>query len=618
VRESRWPWLVFIAVLALYARSSGFEFLNYDDQPYLLDNFRFRGLSLSHLHWMFTSTLGGPYQPLTWLSFAIDFKLWGMQPQAFHWTNIIIHGLAAVVFYLLAREILQRTGATRVSTTAAVAALLFALHPLRVESVVWVIERKDVLSGLLLFAATLCYLRRQVGRSWLLFVLSLLAKGVGVTFPLVLLVLDIYPLNRLGSWRSWGEKKLRPLWVEKALFALPAAGALGIGLYGQRVYSSMDSLASFGWIERLAQCFYGLAYYVRATLWPFGLLPVHERPMPFIALSAPFVLSALAVICFGVWLWVQRRRYPAVVAAAGVYTIVLLPVLGLVGFGGALVADRYSYLACAPWAIIFAVGLNRLGPRVRPLTVIVLVALCLLNWRYAGAWRNSTSLWEYTLRADGQHATAHINLGALAQRAGDFAVARGHYGAALSARPNMRAALSAMADLRMTQRRPAEAEALYRKALRVSPKDGGLHHGLARALEQLGRRDEAQQHYQQAYRRETQFVAPASTVDIEELRRLRRRVAEHPQDVVALFAYGNALAAAGDPRGAEGAFRTIIAQVPTDSDALFNLGNALTLQGRLTEAASVYRQTLKLKPGFAPAQENLRQVETYLKRRKAN
>ena len=264
---------------------------------------------------MFTTFLGGPYQPLTWLTFGLDYALWGMNAARYHLVNVLLHVLNAALFYAVSLRLL-RAGLPEgrqehLRWGAAFAALLFAAHPLRVESVAWITERRDVLSGAFYLAAALFYLKSAApgeakpGRSWPVYSLcfyaaALLSKAIGVGFAFVLLALDIYPLKRLAaSPKSWFAPEARPVLLEKLPYLGLGAAAGALGLFGQLHAASTLPLAQFGPAQRAAQSFYGLAFYLWKTLRPLRLLPIYESPENFNPAAWPFLLSGAAVLILG-------------------------------------------------------------------------------------------------------------------------------------------------------------------------------------------------------------------------------------------------------------------------------------------------------------------------------
>src|SRR5438552_2584123 len=313
-----------LALLTLAAFAPGLRngFV-WDDQFNFVDNPHVRGLGWSELRWMLTTAgsthpgWGGQWIPLTWLTVALDYRLWGLNPLGYHLTNLVLHAANAVLLFALARRLLAAAtptgGAGALSVGAATTALFWALHPLRVESVAWATERRDVLSGVFFLLAVLTYVRAVLagapGRRWWLagsvgaYALALASKATVLGLPLALLVLDAYPLARLrGRWRE----RL----VEKVPYALLAAADAGLTLHAVRVAASLTPADQYPLPARVATALYGLWFYVEKTVFPLGLSPLYELPAPVRPLDPPFLVRALAVLVVSVGLWLVRRRWP--------------------------------------------------------------------------------------------------------------------------------------------------------------------------------------------------------------------------------------------------------------------------------------------------------------------
>jgi protein O-mannosyl-transferase len=440
------PFLVFVVTVACFAPALGNGFVAWDDDVNLMHNPRYRGLSPSHLRWMFTSTRGGHYDPLTWLTYAIDHTLWGMDPRGYHLTSILLHAANAVLVLGLAVALLRYAGVRdggRLRLCAAAGALFFALHPLRVESVVWASERRDVLCGLFYLLTVLVYLRRPGSPAWLLvsfvcFVLSLLSKPWGMTLPGVLLVLDVYPLRRLR----------RPADAPRLLLEkLPYLGAaVAAAVVADRALAAAGalrpSLAQYGVGQRLAQAAYAACFYVAKTVLPLGLSPLHPVDLR-LAPRSPTYLACGAIVLAAVALLIAlRRRAPWALAAALCYGIVIFPVLGFAQAGAQVVADRYSYLACLPFAVLLAAALHAATaiPARRRTTTVATVALLatlgVLTVRQTRVWKDSLSLWNHAVRVDPTNGAAYVQRGWAKSLGGDTFGAIADYDTALRLDPD--------------------------------------------------------------------------------------------------------------------------------------------------------------------------------------
>ncbi|MBI5629426.1 MAG: hypothetical protein HY921_00930 [Elusimicrobia bacterium] len=397
--------------------------MSWDDYANLVANTRYRVWSWASLKWMFMTSHLGHYQPLTWLSFALDYSIWGLDPRGFHLTNILIHAANAMMFYFLALILFLRDRrpqtpslpAPRLSAAcgALLAAAFFALHPLRVESVAWATERRDVLSGFFFLAALLAHARARVGgraKAWLalssvFYLFCILSKTAALLFPAVVVLLDIIFFDR------------RPQWKEMLPFACIAALGGASGIWAQRASTALVGLDQAGFQARIAQAFYGLAFYLRKTAWPSGLSPLYEKS--FLLSPSPFYLSAVFVLTLGAALMRLRKRWPWGFAAGIYYVLMLLPMLGLVKSGRQTVADRYSYLSCLGWALLPGAGLKTLLEARAPGIlrgaglaggIAILITLAGLTRRQTEVWRNSTSLWSRAVELDPGSYFARRNL----------------------------------------------------------------------------------------------------------------------------------------------------------------------------------------------------------------
>src|SRR3989454_6744454 len=282
-------------------------FVAWDDYMNLVENQDYRGLTWPQVRWMFSTMLMGHWIPLTWLTFGLDYVIWGMNPAGYHLTSLVIFALNAPVFYFVALRLLRHAagftdGALRLS--AIVATLFFAIHPLRAESVGWATERRDVLSGLFFLLTVLMYLKAcdEGGRRrrWLLaasiglYGLALVSKGSVIVLPLVLVVLDIYPLRRLsGRWQEWTAAPARAVWLEKIPFLVLGIAGSAVTYYAQNANSFITPLARYPLSARPAMVFYSLWFYLEKTVVPQGLSPLYELPRRVILLDGQFLVPAM-------------------------------------------------------------------------------------------------------------------------------------------------------------------------------------------------------------------------------------------------------------------------------------------------------------------------------------
>jgi len=329
------PGLVFLLAVLPFLSVLQAGFLNWDDDYHLVENAGFRGLGASQLQWMVTTTLGGHYHPLTWLSFGVNYALDGMNPWGYHLVNLLLHGANAVLFYFIARRLLaagEGEPQAGLPWAAAFAALVFAVHPLRVESVAWLTERRGLLSALFYLAAVLAYLRgvtrekradwRWLGLSLAAFAASLLSKAISMTLPAALLLLDVYPLGRVArlGWRR--------VLVEKVPFGAVAAAGAAVALLAMRSGGVLTPYGEYGPGARLAMSAYSFTFYPWKLILPAELSPVYELPARIDPSSVRFAIPAAVCVAVTVALVALRRRWPAGLAAWAYSALTILPVSG--------------------------------------------------------------------------------------------------------------------------------------------------------------------------------------------------------------------------------------------------------------------------------------------------
>jgi tetratricopeptide (TPR) repeat protein len=546
-----------LATVSVFAGTVAAGFLPWDDIAVLSTNPRFRGDLSSGVSWIVTARTLGHWIPLTWASFALDFAVWGTNPAGYHLTNVLLHAINGLLVFVVARRLLARalarTGSAALDAGALVAALAFTIHPMRVESVAWVTERRDMLSGAFFLLVVLAYLhaadqqgaarRRTLAWALLAFVASLLAKQITMSVPAVLLIMDAYPLRRLG--------KRGVLW-EKAPFVLFAAAGAAVAALGQHADIGFTAVSRLGLVDRLAVFAHSLVYYPAATLVPVGLSPLHEMPASIDPLEPRFLASALLALAMTACAVLLRRRAPWLAAAWAYSTVSILPVSGLAHVSTVLVADRYSYLSTLSWALLLggaSAALLRSSRRVLTTVGLAVAALALVSWgvlahAYAGAWQGPESLWRLAVDADPGCAQCH-----------------GHLGLELAARGRL-----------------AEAERACTLAVALRPDRADHHAFLASVHERQGRLDIAVAGWAAAASRHPRYTAEA------------RR------------ASGMALAARGRHAEAVQQLRTAHAERPSALGAAQLVGalNALAVRyvrtGQRGDARRVLEEALRVQP----------------------
>ena len=361
-------------------------FVAWDDLDNYVDNHAYQGLGWGNVSWAWTTFWMGVYQPLSWMLAELGYIVSGLNPRGYHLTSLLLHTACSVVLYALSLALLDRCNTKARSdpsfrrdqvVSAGLATAVFAVHPLRVEPVAWASGQAYLPCALFAMLSVLCYLQANQGTEsygtrrralWLaasisLYTASLLSKAASLSLPIVLVILDVYPLRRLDAW-SWPGKKpgsWRP-WVEKIPYVALSLIFAVIATSAKRFDHTLVDVDETGLMGRLALGSYSAWFYLVKTLWPTNLHAFPMRPQPLDWTQPPFVLSVLGIILVSFCLYKKRRKWPGLLTAWIAYLVILTPMSGLVTYGRQLTGDRYSYLVMIPW-VVFAAG----GPERIPL-----------------------------------------------------------------------------------------------------------------------------------------------------------------------------------------------------------------------------------------------------------
>jgi protein O-mannosyl-transferase len=518
------------------------DWLQFDDDRNFLQNAGYRGLGPSQLRWMLTGAIMGHWTPVTWLSHGLDYVVWGMNPAGYHLGNVLLHAANAALLFALASHLLRLglpggdAGARRAG--AAAVALVFALHPLRAESVAWITERRDVLSALFGLLAVLAYLRFAAGGArrgrWYalslgLFAIGLLAKSMLVSLPAVLLVLDAHPLGRLDL-RAWREAATRRVLLEKVPYVVLSAASVTITSAVMARTVRVTSLALYGPAARVAMAAYSLAFYPAKLLAPLDLRPMYELPVRVSLLDPRFLLPLLVVVVVTVALWLARRRWPTGLAAWLAYAALLAPVAGLAHAGPQLVADRFSYLPSVALLLPLGAGVAlAVAARTAAARAIVgavavwIVSMAALTESQIQIWHDTDTLFVYAIEVDPECGWCYTQYGGVLGNRGDFAGAIPLLERAVTLRPH-RAGYQAQAGLALLRAgRAAEAVPYLERAVAIQPENVGALTDLGVALLDTRRAGDALPYLQRAV-----AVAPAAEAPRAALARARREAAGAP------------------------------------------------------------------------------------------
>ena len=579
--------LLLAATATAYRGVLGAAFV-FDDVQYILQNPTVAGgLSPASVAWAFTSRYASNWHPLTWLSHLADVSLFGLDPTGHHVVSLLLHLVnTALLLWIL----LRLTGARWRSFLATA---FFALHPLHVESVAWVAERKDVLSALFFLLAIEAYRRhrqrpgvRRFAAVALWYALGLLAKPMVITLPAVLLLLDWWPL---GCLRRREGKEGVPPWriaAEKVALLPLAAGSAAITVIAQQQGRALLDLTHYPVAARLGNAAVSLLRYLGDTIRPSGLAAYYPYPSAgYPAWMAP--LAMLALVCITAWTFRQGRRRPWLAAGWLWYVMMLLPVIGLLQVGSQTHADRYTYL---PLVGIFVAVLWDVESRVRPhplpralaaaAGVAVLVALVPLTARQVTYWKDQRAVFNRALAVTRDNWLAHLNLGALDEQGGRLVDAETHFREALLINPRLYLSNFRLGRILVRQGKIDAGIAAYQRALEVRPQDVETLINLGAALTQAGRLHEAALAYRQAI-----AIDPGLTEGHMNL--------------------GNILSDLRRPTEALEAYARALQLSPGRADLHFNRALALERIGRTADAARGYDEALRLDPAYRPAREGL-------------
>lgn len=510
------------------------QFLNWDDDRNFLENPAYRGLGADEVRWVWQTYHMGVWQPLAWFLLSAQYVVGGLSPRVYHQVSLFLHALNAVVFFLVTAQILRAARGTspHPSSTAAylgaaVAALLFAVHPLRVEAVTWISAQPYLPAVLFFTLAVSAYVRAhraappgKTGRRWLAvslacYLLAVGFKAVAVTLPAVLLILDVYPLRR---WRGVGHgfagRTLR-LIAEKTPFFVVA---LFVSIWAAQAKDYNETRVPFHESQpnaRLAQSAYGFAFYPLKTVAPTGLIPFYKLPHDLGLARWPYAPAAISVAVLTLVLFLTRRRWPAPFAAWIVYGVILFPNVGLLQISQQIAADRYSYLAIMPLMILLAGGLSALwsaasakGPAIRAAILILsaaaAISLGIGSNRQVRIWHDSQSLWSATLRIDPRCAVAECQLGQAFVEAQEFENGITHFETAIRLEPDFAFAYTNLGAIHLHQGDLSTALRMYQRAL-ASPylRETVLaktHAGIGAVYAGLGQYDLAWKHTRLARR----------------------------------------------------------------------------------------------------------------------
>lgn len=546
--------LLAVVTFGIFWQTGSHEFINFDDELFVTENIHVQeGLTWGGMKWAFTTFLAANWHPLTCLSHMTDFEFFGLNPKGHHLTSVFLHTTTALLLFLLLVRI------TDCLLRSFMVAALFALHPLHVESVAWVSERKDVLSALFYMLTLLVYTRYVEKPGSMRYFLTLVVYAIGlmtkpmlVTLPVILLLMDYWPLKR--SMPCPGKGSLYTQQKEKIPFFILSAASSALTLYSQKAGGALANLDNVSFQYRLANAVVSYVGYLLKMIWPTKLAILYPLPTTIPAwqiCGAGFVLVIISLFVVR-----KRREYPYLFIGWLWYVITLLPVIGIIQVGSQAMADRYTYLPLiGPFIMVVWGAYEHLPVRRQRNTILIssgVLAITLLGfvtWQQIGFWKNSTTVFRHAVEVTDNNKIAFINLGVALSKSGKTDEAIRHY---ISGLQNSFFAADAHVNLGIL----LAAQGNYAKAV---------------------------QHYRQALQ-------------------IRQ------DDPEAWYNLGLALAGQGKPDEAIAHFREALRLTPDDADTHNNIGVLLSAKGSLTEAITHYSEALRIRPDFEQARVNLRQA----------
>jgi hypothetical protein len=510
---------IIVTTYCVYQQVGGHEFVTFDDGLYVTENLRVKnGLNRENIVWSFTTTHSSNWHPLTWMSHMLDVSLFGMNPGSHHLVNVFFHLANSLLLFFVFR---QMTGDVWQS---ALVAALFAIHPLHVESVAWVSERKDVLStffGMLTLLSYGRYVKYGTKGFYLatliLFILGLMAKPMLVTLPFVLLLFDYWPLRRLEirplsrdrypyKTHSWFD-----LIIEKTPFFVFTAVSCVVTFYAQQSGGSIASLEVFPLGVRIANAVVAYISYIAKMFWPVNLSAFypHSYSLPMWQVAGAGLL--LLVISWGCILTV--KRWPYLLVGWLFYLGTLFPVIGLIQVGEQAMADRYTYVPLIGIFVILAWGLSDLLKKWRYQktgvilgAALFLSALMVTTWLQVRHWSDNIEFYEHMIKVTDNNYMAHYNLGVYLANNDQIGEAINHYRKAIKINPRHANANNNLGNALVLKGRFSEAIPYYKNALNRVPDDPEIHNNIGVALLHTGKTDEAIGHFHSALKIRPNYI----------------------------------------------------------------------------------------------------------------
>ena len=610
--------LLFATVVGVFFPSLGNGFIEFDDSIYVFNNDHVKnGFSLANLAWAFSTVTSGNWHPLTWCSHMLDCQIFGLAAWGHHLTSVLLHALNTALLFLVLRRMTGRQWAS-----LAVAAL-FGLHPMRVESVTWICERKDLLCGTFWLLTLWAHVRfveesRGTGHkakwfyvaSLTFFLCGLMSKPAMVTLPFVLLLLDFWPLRR------WEKGSVTKLVTEKIPFFLLMALVCVVTFIAQKHTGMMKQLSDLPFGACVENALVSYARYLGKTIWPVDLCALYPHPVWWP--SWVVIGATLLIIGVSAFVVAQRKQRPYLLTGWLWYLGALVPMIGLVQVGSQSMADRYSYLPIIGViiALVWAVTeLTRNWRLAAPLIGGTALLVCIaLTHRQISYWKSNESIWRQALTVTGNNFEAHYRLGRALALQGDLGAATLEFNEVTVLRPNFAEGHYSLGKALALQGRLDEALAQFLRATELEPDNVVALNNLGNILLQKGQTDDAMIYFRRALEIQPDNAPAHSNLGYalfqkgrvdEAIDQLQRAVEIQPQNSSAHNNLGAIFLRKGEPARAIVHFQTVLKLEPASAEAHNNLANALLSIGQLDEAVREFSAALALSPGSAEIHRNL-------------
>lgn len=594
--------LLTFTICLVYFQVKNHQFINYDDQVYVQGNIHvITGLKFENIKWAFTSVYAGNWHPLTWISHMVDVDLFGLNPGMHHLTNVIFHILNSILLFIVLNMM------TRALWRSAVVAVFFALHPLHVESVAWIAERKDVLSTFFWILTMLAYYRyvisRKISNYFLMimfFVLGLMSKPMLVTLPFVLLLMDFWPLNRrelnfmtnetitASLWSEVNSRGIISLILEKTPLMIIALASCGVTFYAQSGAEAVTSLDQMSFAVRISNAINSYVIYLWKMVWPLDLAVFYPYPGQINLLMV--LIHLLLIILITMVVIKYMRKFPYLATGWFWYLVTLVPVIGIVHVGSQSMADRYTYIPLIGIFIMISWGISRLFDRwhlkkivFATITAIVIPILILCSWIQVSYWKNSFSLFEHALNVTENNYVPHRNLALAYMNQGDYDNALLHCTEALELLPDYAEAYNNMGTILIKRGEISKAISIFNKAIQINQNDLYAYKYLGQIFINQGNNSEA-------------------------IKILSKAIEIEPRDFSLYINMGVALTNLNRLNEAIYQYNKAIHIKPDSLEAHYNLAITLLSLGKKDEAIHQFNLVLGIDPGNTQAKNILSMI----------